>query len=327
MIGAAGGMGLWAARYWFAELEDVRRVTLCDIEPLSDAAWRTMSPAGASIDYVRIEYGQAGANLVDWSAVASSAASPDSPPRLREVDLVVLAVPPSAIADVMDGIARQLARDAWLIDMSSVKGPPIDQMLEKAGDGVSVVGTHPLFGITGDSITGRTVALVPTGRGNGELIAWLDRGLHRLGALTMQVPSERHDRYMLIAQTMTHFALLAFAEAVTGSLRDDESLEELRKFGTPPYLAMGNVTGRLLTQNHRLYAAIQQSEGAGEIREAFASAARTLADAFRNGTLGEIEAEIDSLAARYGPDELATATRLSEKTLHAATGESDDDGV
>ena len=164
-------MGLWAARYWFAELEDVRRVTLCDIEPFSDAARRTMSPAGASIDYVRIEYGQAGSNLADWSAVASSAASPNSPPRLREVDLVVLAVPLSAIADVMDGIARQLARDAWLIDMSSVKGPPIDQMLEKAGDGVSVVGTHPLFGITGDSITGRTVALVPTGRGNGELIA------------------------------------------------------------------------------------------------------------------------------------------------------------
>ncbi len=327
MIGAAGGMGLWAARHWFAELDDVARVTLCDVDPLSDAARHTMSSARASIDYVRIEYGPSDATLVDWSVVDSPAGSPANSPRLDAIDVIALAVPVSAFGDVMDGIGGQLAEDAWLIDMASVKRPTIEKMLRKSGKSVSVVGTHPLFGITGESIAGRTVALVPAGRGDGELIGWLDRGLRHLGAYTMQVPAERHDRYMLIAQTMTHFALLAFGEAVTRSLRGDESLEELRQFGTPPYLAMGNVTGRLLTQNHRLYAAIQQVEGAGEIRESFASAARSLAASFDEGSMDDIEAVIDELADRYGADELSTATQLSEQMFHADAREPADGGV
>lgn len=327
VIGAAGGMGLWAARHWFAELDDVARVTLCDVASLSAAARSTMSSAPASVDFVRIEYGRTGATLAGWSVVQSSSDSPTSAPRLREIDLVALAVPVSAIGDVMAGLNGQIAGDAWLIDMTSVKGPPIGQMLDGSRESVSVVGTHPLFGITGASIAGRTVVLVPTDRGDGELIGWLDRGLRRLGADTMRVTAERHDRYMLIAQTMTHFALMAFGEAVTRSLRDDESLDELRKFATPPYLAMGNVTGRLLTQNHRLYAAIQRAEGADEIRETFASAARALADSFRGNSLDGIEAELDDLAARYGPDELMTAARLSEQMFLAGPREPDDDGV
>ena len=46
--------------------------------------------------------------------------------------------------------------------------------------------------------------------------------------------AERQDRYMLIAQTTTHFALLVSGEAVTHSPREGEPLDELRKFGTPP---------------------------------------------------------------------------------------------
>jgi prephenate dehydrogenase len=133
----------------------------------------------------------------------------------------------------------------------------------------------------------------------------------------MNVTAERHDRYMLIAQTMTHFALLAFGDAVTQTLQDGESLEELRQFGTPPYLAMANVTGRVLTQNHRLYASIQQAAGADNIREIFAEAATKLANSFNEGSLDDIEAEIDELADRYGAEELSKSARLSEQMFQA----------
>ena len=320
VIGAAGGMGLWAARHWFAELKDVARVTLCDVEPLSASARDAVSSAPADVDFVRAEYGPNGMSFADWSLIKSSIDPGTEPlnaaPRLADIDIVALGVPVSAIGDVMDALEGRIAGDAWLIDMASVKGPPVEQMLEKTDAGVSVVGTHPLFGITGDSIAGRTVVLVPSGRDDGELIAWLDRGLHSLGAVAVHTTAERHDRYMLIAQTMTHFALLTFGEAVTRALRDDESLGELRSLGTPPYLAMSNVTGRLLTQNHRLYAAIQQSEDADGIRGIFVEAAKNLADSFRGGSLDDIEAEIDGLATRFGSDELAIATRLSEQMFH-----------
>jgi prephenate dehydrogenase len=325
VIGAAGGMGLWAARHWFAELDDVTNVTLCDVAPLSDKARDAMCDAPASIEYVRAEYGTSGLSLVDRVKIDSASNVPTGSTELSKVDLVVLAVPLSAIGVVMDGLNGQLAAHAWLIDMSSVKTDPLAQMVKQAGPGVVVAGTHPLFGITGNSIAGKTVALVLTQTDGGTLIGWLDDGLQRLGAITMNVTAERHDRYMLIAQTMTHFALMAFGDAVTSSLQGDETLEELRQFGTPPYLAMGAVTGRLLTQNHRLYASIQQTEGAKEIREVFAEAARRLADSFTEGSLDDIEAKIGGLADRYGAEELSTSTRLSEEMFRAARVDPEDD--
>jgi prephenate dehydrogenase len=317
VIGAAGGMGLWAARRWFAELDDVARVTLCDLEPLGDKARSAMSDAPASVDYVQAEYGRGGLSLTNWCSLNVAGQPAAAAPELSQIDLVALAVPLSAIGSVMDGLKGQLASNAWLIDMASVKVVPLAEMVEKASDGVSVVGTHPLFGITGESISGRTVALVPTQPDEDELVGWLDAGLTKLGANTMNVTAERHDRYMLIAQTMTHFALLAFGDAVTQTLQDGESLEELRQFGTPPYLAMANVTGRVLTQNHRLYASIQQAAGADNIREIFAEAATKLANSFNEGSLDDIEAEIDELADRYGAEELSKSARLSEQMFQA----------
>ncbi|MDP6823229.1 MAG: prephenate dehydrogenase/arogenate dehydrogenase family protein [Dehalococcoidia bacterium] len=328
MIGAAGGMGLWAARHWFAELDDVTSITLCDVEPLTDDARKVLSDAAAGIDYVRAgTAGPSGLSLVDWEPVRTACDVPTVPPQLDQMDLVALAVPLSAIGAVMDGLSGRVTPGAWLIDMASVKGAPLKEMLEKAGDGVSVVGTHPLFGITGDSLAGRTVVLVPTESDDGDLLGWLGEGLAGLGANTMQVTADRHDRYMLIAQTMTHFALLAFGDAVTRSLRGDESLEELRQFGTPPYLAMGNVAGRLLTQNHRLYASIQQADGAEQIRESFARAAADLASSFNRGSLDDIEAEIDGLADRYGVRELSTSTRLSELMFQSGAIDPGEDTV
>ena len=325
VIGSAGGMGLWAARHWFAELDDVARVTLCDVEPLTDKARDAMLDAPASVDYVRAEYGTSGLSLVDRVMIDSAIHAPAGCLELSKTDLVVLAVPLSAIDVVTGGLDGRLATDAWLIDVSSVKTAPLSQMVELAGSGVAVAGTHPLFGITGDSIAGKTVALVPTQADDGALINWLDEGLQRLGAITMNVTAERHDRYMLIAQTMTHFALMAFGDAVTSSLQGDESLEELRQFGTPPYLAMGAFTGRLLTQNHRLYASIQQAEGANEIREVFAEATRRLSDSFTDGSLDDIEAEISGLADRYGAEELSASRRLSEQMFRAAQVDPEDD--
>lgn len=320
-------MGLWAARHWFAELDDVSRVTLCDLEPLSDEARSTMADAPASIDYARAEYSSSGLGLVGCETVQSDRNPATDPPQLDDIDLVVLATPLSVIDPVMDGLSGRLSTGGWLIDMASIKSAPLKQMLDKSPGDVSIVGTHPLFGVTGDSISGRTVALVPTESDDGQLVSWLDHGLKQLGANTLNVTAKKHDRYMLIAQTMTHFALMSFGEAVTRSLQDDESLEELREFGTPPYLAMGNMTGRLLTQNHRLYASIQQVEGAEDVRASFAEAARKLAESFDAGSLIDIEAEIGDLAERYGPDELEVSARLSEKMFRADPGGNPEDGI
>ena len=129
-------------------------------------------------------------------------------------------------------------------------------------------------------------------------MGWLDKGLRGPGAHTVQVTAERRDVTCLSPRPWPISHCWCSGEAVTHSLREGESLGELRKFGTPPYVSMGNVMGRLLTQNHRPYAAIQQAQGADEISDAFASAARALADSFSESSLDEIESAINGRAAR-----------------------------
>ena len=320
-------MGLWAARYWFAELDDVGCITLCDLESLSGEARSTMADAPATVVYARAEYASAGLTLVDHETVRSIDNAALQRPELKNMDLVVLATPLSVTDVVMNSLQNSLSAGTWLIDMASVKSAPLQQMIEKSNPDISIVGTHPLFGITGDSISGQTVVLVPTCRDSNSLVEWLDHGLTQLGAKTLNVTAKKHDRYMLIAQTLTHFALMAFGQAVTKSLETDESLEELRTFGTPPYLSMGNMTGRLLSQNHQLYAAIQQVDGADLIRASFAKAAQQLAESFDSGSLKDIEVHIGELAESYGVKELEDSARLSEKMFLPNQADDPDTGI
>ncbi|WP_417249429.1 prephenate/arogenate dehydrogenase family protein [Celeribacter sp.] len=65
---------------------------------------------------------------------------------VKDADLVVLAVPVGAMADVMADIAPVLKKGALVTDVGSVKRSVFDAVLPQLPEGVSFVGSHPMAG-------------------------------------------------------------------------------------------------------------------------------------------------------------------------------------
>ena len=87
-------------------------------------------------------------NLVDYLAEA-----PDS--KLAEAQLVMLAVPVKAFAEVLSNIRPHLSASVILTDTGSVKSPLLQLMRKPVYRGIRFVGGHP---ITGSEIFGPLAA-------------------------------------------------------------------------------------------------------------------------------------------------------------------------
>jgi prephenate dehydrogenase len=78
-------------------------------------------------------------------------------------DVVVLAVPISALRETLQGIVPFLRSAALVVDVCSVKALPVRWMREILPSSVRILATHPLFGpdTAGDSLRGHHVVLSP----------------------------------------------------------------------------------------------------------------------------------------------------------------------
>jgi prephenate dehydrogenase len=84
-----------------------------------------------------------GVQALKASAITELAASPEE--AARGAELVVLAVPPAAILELLGPVAAVLGSQASLTDVCSVKGPVVARAVE-LGIGDRFAGSHPLAG-------------------------------------------------------------------------------------------------------------------------------------------------------------------------------------
>ena len=119
-------------------------------------------------------------------------------------DIVILAVPVTAMRSVIATISPHLRMGAIVLDVGSVKMEPARMMLEGLPDHVDIIGTHPLFGPQSarDGISGLKIAICPVrGRQFRRVGAFLR---HLLGLKVFVVTPEAHDREAAVVQGVTH---------------------------------------------------------------------------------------------------------------------------
>ncbi|HVL99355.1 MAG TPA: prephenate dehydrogenase [Egibacteraceae bacterium] len=129
-------------------------------------------------------------------------------------DLVVLAVPVSAVPAVAAEIGPALRPGAILTDVASVKARVVEALQAAAPGGVHVIGGHPMAGSaeTGaahafaDLFVGATYLLTPTTHTEPEAYRLVHGLVTRLGARVLAVSPQRHD--LLVAVT-SHLPQLA----------------------------------------------------------------------------------------------------------------------
>jgi len=125
--------------------------------------------------------------------------------EVLRAELIVLAVPISAVQRTCAKIAASLKPGQIVVDTCSVKARPVSWMLETLPAFVDVLGTHPLFGPDSGKagIAGLKIALCPV-RIAPEKYAAICGFLRSLELVLVEATPEEHDRQMALSQAVFH---------------------------------------------------------------------------------------------------------------------------
>ncbi len=168
-----------------------------------------------------------------------------------QCDIVILSVPIHDTVRVIEEISPVLTKDQLLCDFTSLKTEPVNAMLKSKA---SVIGLHPLFGPTVQSLRRQTIIVCPA-RADEKMVASLLSIFRSEGAQCTLATPQDHDRMMAVVQGLTHFVTLCMADSVR---RLGIDIETTRAFTSPVYQIELALVGRLLSQDPLLYADILQ---------------------------------------------------------------------
>lgn len=164
-------------------------------------------------------------------------------------DVVVVAVPIAATADVIRKVGPRVKQGRLLMDLTSLKTEPVALML--AHSEADVVGCHPLFGPSVGDPAGHSVVLC---RGRGEDGYALMKGVFgKAGYPVLETTPEAHDKMMSVVQALNHFNTIALGMAVAEA---GISFPELQPFFTPMFKTKMEMVQKVLTETPGLYADI-----------------------------------------------------------------------
>jgi len=293
ILGGAGGMGEWFARFFKVNDFDVRIV---DIADHTEAVAKRVGVEFLITDVLRMETG----------AIREA---------LGDVDIMLLSVPIEVTGRVIEHVGPELCAGSLLMDITSVKRMPMELMEKWTTEDVEILGTHPLFGPSAKSMRGQPVIFVPLRR--GPLSRLIYELFVRNGARVEFLTAAEHDEILGVIQGLTHFIL--FSLGIT--LRElDFDIGRSRKFMSPMYELIIDFMGRLLHQDPHLYAQIQMNFEMGKIHKAFLTAATRVSKLVAEGNIDEFMEELLKARRHFGNTEraLIDSDRILEEKIKLA---------
>jgi prephenate dehydrogenase len=234
-------------------------------------------------------------------------------------DVILITVPTEEIEKVSQAVVSQARPGSLVLDVASVKVEPIQQMLAAAPEGVSVIGTHPMFGPRIEALTGETVAVCPTHTTNPDHLRSVVSLIKSCGGFVKQLTAEEHDEQMLIVQSLTHFMYLSLGAALR---RTDTDLSDALSLQTPPFRSTVSVLGRMMDiktteRQAQLYASIQHAAGSHQLRETFLNAAEELHRRFGEEDLDASQSAIEEIARDFSNSAIDQLSAQSDEAVRA----------
>lgn len=153
---------------------------------------------------------------------ATLGAGTTEPPVRADVGLVVVAVPPRAIADVVGQALRSYPR-ATVTDVGSVKAGVLDALWDSGLELERYVGSHPMAGsqhsgpVTArvDLFEGRTWVITPHRRSDPGAVARVTRLAEDCGAQTVVMDVDDHDAAVARVSHLPHLMSVLMAGHLT----------------------------------------------------------------------------------------------------------------
>eukprot|EP00831_Metopus_contortus_P029045 TRINITY_DN23975_c0_g2_i1.p1 TRINITY_DN23975_c0_g2~~TRINITY_DN23975_c0_g2_i1.p1 ORF type:complete len:335 (-),score=61.17 TRINITY_DN23975_c0_g2_i1:50-1054(-) len=169
---------------------------------------------------------------------------------LTGCDLLMLSIPVTAMAAVLDRMLPHLNAPTILCDVGSVKVLPIRAMVDRY-DG-PVVGTHPLFGpVIPDGFDPR-VAVIPGHETDMDATAEVASLFKLCGYHCFETTAEKHDRAMGFIQGLNYTTTVAYLAAA-------REVDGIENFLTPSFQRRLDSAAKMLTQDAELFEVISEA--------------------------------------------------------------------
>jgi len=231
----------------------------------------------------------------------------------RGADLVVLATPLYAMADVLRRLAPGLAEGAIVTDVGSVKSPLAETLPGLVPPGVAYVGSHPMAGshergmdYARDDLFERASCIV-TRTENSDAVERVCAFWRGLGAVVVPRDAAVHDLEVAWVSHIPHVLAFAFARALAGA---PDGAREVAAAGFRDFtrIAHGDAElwGHILAANGKVLAAPLQATGAA------------LAELARAIEAGEVETLERLLVS--GREALSRMSAIRPEDSEACTG-------
>lgn len=221
IIGGAGRMGQWLARFLTSQGEEV---TIIDRDKDRLAALSSRLGVRTSSD---------------MGAVAGA-------------KIILLAVPIDSFEAVARELAHHVKSEQLVLDITSVKAMPVEVMHCYLAH-CRVLGTHPVFGPGAHSLKGHTVVLTPTNSEESQLAEKVKAYLEARGAGVRIMTPEEHDETMAVVLGLAHFVAIVAGD----SLLSLDRLPEMEASSGVTFKALLALVESVLGEDPSLYAAIQ----------------------------------------------------------------------
>lgn len=182
----------------------------------------------------RVRIADIRAGSIDWAEIAVS-------------QVIFLAVPLTAVQQVMTELGPLTRTDGVIIDLCSLKEAPLQTMLEHARG--EIIGSHPLFGPSVTSIANQVV-YVCAARGH-RWLPWFCEFITGLGARVVEINPAEHDQLMARIQVLRHMLLFTFGLSLA---RLDFEAARLLPLAGPWFAQLVDMLQAQLRQSPDLYA-------------------------------------------------------------------------
>jgi prephenate dehydrogenase len=177
LIGGSIGLGLKRWSNNSGKREDVLEITGFDI----DLQNQNFAKKAKAVD------------RTEWSIVKA----------VESADLIILAIPPQAVREIMESIGPELRPGAVVCDVSSTKADIMRWAAELLPDTVHFVGTHPMAGgsqsieaADAGMFDGATWCVVPSVQADEAAVQTVLGMVSALGAEPMFVDAHEHDGFV-----------------------------------------------------------------------------------------------------------------------------------
>jgi prephenate dehydrogenase len=223
IIGGAGNMGRWFARYLLKEGMPVV-ISGRSQEKLRKASKELGIPTLSNVEVV------------------------------KQSDVVVMSVPPGTFETVVKEIAPYTRLKQIIIDVTSVKTQPVEIMHRYIKKG-TILGTHPVFGPGAKNLANQNFVLTPTNKKETTLANRAKKYLESKGANVSVMTPQQHDETMTVVLGLAHFIAIVSADTLLGF----ENFQEMKKIGGTTFKLLYTLIESVISEDPQLYASLQMN--------------------------------------------------------------------